>query len=266
MSEGKYEPPRETKEDIAHAAGRGFAGAIPFAGQSAIEIFSTIVTPPIERRKDAWRVRVGKAIEELEGFRAGIVEELQNNEAFVDTLMQASTVAMRTSQVEKLEALRNAIQNAALAEPDDSLRPMFLQLVDRFTPMHLELLALLDDPEKWIAERDLTTTPNKPKTLGDVVYCIYRELEREWDEVLWERVCKDLHESGLLIASSLRQDVGRFPYFPDTERTQQTGYWFADELPGDSVVAYSGSPTAYRHWTTDMGRKFLHFIKSPFSK
>ncbi len=263
MSEGKYEPPRETKGDIGHAAGRGLAGAIPFGGQTAIEIFNMVVTPPIERRRDAWRERIGQAIEELEKFRAGIAEELQGNETFLDTLMQASTVAMRTSQVEKLEALRNAIQNAALADPDDSLRPFFLHLVDRFTPMHLELLALLDNPDKWIGDRGLTTTPKNPKKLVDVLYCIYRELDREWDGSLCERVCKDLHECGLLIASSIRKDVGRFPYYPDKDRSEQAGYWFADELPADSIDPYSGSPTAYRHWTTDMGRKFLHFIRSP---
>lgn len=267
MNEKKYAPPKKTAKDLLHAGGRSVLGVIPFGGQTAIEVFNQIITPSIERRRDEWMSRLGEAVEDLERFREGIVDELANNESFIDTLLQASQIAVRTSHEAKLEGLRNAVQNAALpTAPEDSLQSMFLHLVDRFSPLHLEFLDLLDDPNKWIQERGLQSTPKQPKKLVDVLYCIFRETEREWDEPLSERVCQDLHNNGLLIASSLRKRVNRFPYSPEKAREEQTGYWFADELPSDTGVSFSGQPTAYRHWTTDLGRRFLAFIRSPFDE
>ena len=76
----------------------------------------------------------------LEGVEAN-VNSMRNDPAFVTTALQATQIALRTHQKEKLEALRNAVVNSAIGiAPHDDLRAIFLNLVDAFTPTHLRIL------------------------------------------------------------------------------------------------------------------------------
>ncbi len=263
MSEsGKYEPPEATAEDCGHMVARSALGAIPFGGQAAIELFQTVVQPPLQKRQREWMEEVAKGLQELEEQQKCIVEELKDNDSFIDTVLQASTAAMRSSQREKREALRNAVLNSALPNPpDDSHQQIFIGFVNSFSPLHLRLLVFLDDPSTWYRQHEKTPPRRPPDTLWQLVVDAFPDLEPE--EVLCERITKDLHESGLLIASSLRTKVSRFPFFPKKPREGQSGYRFADDLPGDSTAIYSGSPTSLREWTTGLGRQFLAYITAP---
>ena len=63
------------------------------------------------------------------------------NEHFVSAMIQATQSATKTHRKEKLEALRNAVLNVALGHsPAGDLQAIFLNLVDSFTPVHLEVL------------------------------------------------------------------------------------------------------------------------------
>ncbi|OHB73810.1 MAG: hypothetical protein A2Z25_14145 [Planctomycetes bacterium RBG_16_55_9] len=60
--------------------------------------------------------------------------------------MQASQAAIRNHQIQKLEAFRNAVLNAALPNaPEEDFQFMFLNFVDSLTMSHLRMLKLLDD-------------------------------------------------------------------------------------------------------------------------
>lgn len=122
--------PEATGKDAAHAAGRAVLAAIPFAGGAAVEIFQHVIQPPLEKRRTEWMNDVGKRLSKLE--EDGIkLESLSENEQFVSAVMSASQVAIRTHQAEKLEALRNAVENVARGQaPDEALQHMFFGFVD----------------------------------------------------------------------------------------------------------------------------------------
>jgi len=260
MSE--FEPPKKSVGDAAIAVVRGGLGAIPFAGQAAMEVFAAVVKPPFERRTVEWQESIGEAVRDLAEKQPRIAEELAANEVFIDTLVQASQAAIRTGNAEKWAALRNAVVNSALpGAPDESRQSIFVRLVDSLTALHLRLLAFLDDPDAWFRTHGREKPRVKPQMLWPMVAAAFPDLVTE--EILCERVCRDLHEHGLLIASSLRKNVNRFPYRPEQPREEQDGYRFSDELPADTAVSIAGSPTAYRHWTTELGRQFIAFISEP---
>jgi len=74
------------------------------------------------------------------------LESLGENAAFVTTALQATQIALRTHQEEKLEALRNAVVNSASDRSlDDDTRSIFLTFVDAFTPTHLRILKYFQD-------------------------------------------------------------------------------------------------------------------------
>jgi hypothetical protein len=80
-------------------------------------------------------------------------EELRENDGFITTVFEASQIASRNHEKEKLDALRNAVVNSGLpTAPVDPLKQMFLTWVDRFTVWHLRILAVLDNPKDWFAK------------------------------------------------------------------------------------------------------------------
>ena len=143
-------PPQESTGDIAHAAGRALAGAIPFIGTGAVEVFNKVVTPPIEKRLNEWRVEIGERLTRLEEKGKVDTNELSGNEEFVTITMQATQVALRNHDTEKLEALKNAVINTALNNaPDDFYQRTFLHYIDILTPLHVKFIRLFRDPKHW---------------------------------------------------------------------------------------------------------------------
>lgn len=134
--------------DTAHTIVKAGLSSIPYAGGPAAEFFSSIIVPPLSKRRDEWIESIAqelKALEEkVEGFT---VEKLSQHETFITTIMHASQVAIRTHQKEKLKALRNSILNVALSNYlEEDLIFIFLHFVDNFTPWHLRMLKFFENP------------------------------------------------------------------------------------------------------------------------
>jgi len=134
----------KTAGDVLHAVVKGaLSGSpIPIAGGIAAEIFGLVLAPPLSKRRDAWFESLAERLKVVETK----LESLGENPAFVTTVLQATQIAVRTHQEEKLEALRNAVVNSASDEVlEEDIRVVFLNLVDTFTPTHLHILKYFQD-------------------------------------------------------------------------------------------------------------------------
>src|SRR5258708_825176 len=110
---------------------------------------SMVLVPAIARRRDTWLKDLADGLEQLEkrvdSFK---IKKLQNNEAFVSAVLDASRAAISTHKEDKREALRNAVLNIALGRgPHEDEAEMFLRCIEEFTPWHIRILACLDDSE-----------------------------------------------------------------------------------------------------------------------
>jgi hypothetical protein len=153
MSNEPLTPPKATAADHAHTLTRAGISSIPIVGGAGVELFQMLVTPSLEKRKLEWMESVAEGLQRLEEKYGNIIDDLKSNDAFIDTVMQASQAAVRTSQHEKKEALRNAVLNAALPHPpDESRQLLFITWVESFTPWHLRMLKLFADPLGWYQE------------------------------------------------------------------------------------------------------------------
>lgn len=143
--------PKPTAADYAAALVKAGISAIPDWGSPAAELFGMITAPILGRRRDEWFEEIRLRLNELSMEEDGLtIESLMQNEEFVSALAQASQAALRTHQSEKRAALRNAVLNIALAKaPSEDKQLLFLNLVDRFGPLHLRLLAFSEDTEKY---------------------------------------------------------------------------------------------------------------------
>ena len=225
--------PDTTGKDRTLGLAKAALSAVPVLGGPAAELLDLVVRPEIERRRTEWLDQLAEqlaAIEErLEGFH---VSALANDPEFISTLLQASAAALREHEAEKLEALRNAVLNAALeAGPTEDERALFISWVDQLTPWHLRLLRFLDDKEGVAHARDKLPFPNWVSGgVSTVLELVYPELVGR--RAFYDLLVTDLKSRGLIVISSLHV-TGTVD-----------GYMLARQ-------------------TSDLGQRFLSFVTTP---
>ena len=227
----EQEKPKKSAGDVFHAITKAGISEIPIVGVPAAEIFAFVVAPPLERRRDEWIESIGNGLKELaqkvEGFK---FEDLSKNEAFITTVTHASQAAIRNHQKEKLEALRNAVLNAALPNaPEEDLQLMFLNFVDSFTPWHLVILKFFDNPTEWGKKYEINYPNWSMGSASAALEHAFPDLRGKRET--YDLFIKDLYSRGLFSTDSLHV----------------TG-------AGNSILASR---------TTAMGKQFLTFISSP---
>jgi hypothetical protein len=231
MSEHKK--PEKTTGDVVHGLVKAGISQIPIVGAPTAEIFTLIVAPPYERRRDEWVESIGIGLKELAEKVDGLrLEELSQNDIFITTATHATQAAIRNHQKEKLEALRNAVLNAALPNaPEEDLQLMFLYYVDSFTPWHLVILKFFDNPQEWGNKYNIKYPGFMAGSPSTVLELTFNELQGKQET--YDLYVKDLFTRGLLNTDSLHT-------------TMTDAGMFASR-------------------TTTLGRQFLNFITSPLS-
>ena len=135
---------------------------IPLVGGMGAELVG-LLSSPVALRRDTWLEDLQRRLHDLEGRVDGFrFDDLSQNQQFVSATLQATQGAQRTHQAEKLTALQNAVVNVAVARgPSEDLQLIFLNLVDSFTPTHLQVLAHFNlrdrsNAARFREQRDLT--------------------------------------------------------------------------------------------------------------
>ena len=229
----KYDPPKSSSGDTALAVVRSGLGAIPIAGTAAIELLNVIVAPPLEKRRTKWMEDIGNALIELEEKMGLALESLQQNEVFIDVALEATQLAIKTSNEEKRAALKNAILNSALpTSPEESLQKLFLSLIDTLTVWHLKLLELFNDPPKYIEKHNIRFTGYSMGAPSHLVENALPEMKGRRD--LYDLIWKDLYSRALV----------------NTEHLHVT-------MTGTGIIAKR---------TTEIARLFLIYIKNPIEE
>ena len=226
-----HEVPEATLGDRLHILAKAGIASLPVVGAAASELFTVILAPPLETRRVEWMNDVAEHLKELEERGELNLEDLQDNDTFITTVMQASQAAIRNHQSEKREALRNAVLNAALSHaPEESLQQQFINQVDTFTVWHLRLLDIFKDPSGWF-ERNDRTPPNFPfsSSLEQLLIAAWPELKDQYEFL--NVIIQELEAKGLYSGGGLR--------------TMMTAGGALDKR------------------TTGMGNSFLEFITAP---
>ena len=226
-----HDVPEATLGDRLHTLAKAGIASIPYVGAAASELFTVILAPPLEKRRVEWMNDVAERLKELEERGELHLENLQGNETFITTVMQASQVAIRNHQSEKREAIRNAVLNAALPNPpEESLQQLFINQIDTFTVWHIRLLDLFKDPSAWF-ERNDRTPPNFSiaSSLEQLLVAAWPELKDQNDFL--NVVIQELEAKGLYTGGGLR-----------------------------TMMTAQG---AFDKRTTEIGEAFLRFITAP---
>lgn len=225
-------PSAKSKGDVARDVGRAIVSLVPAAGGPLQVAFENLFTSPLEQRKQAWLEQLAEVLTEVEQRIADLTpEKLASNEVFVTVVMQASQVALRNHHKSKLNALRNAVLNAALpSAPEEDEQLTFLRLIDQLAPWHLRVLGVLDNPELWMREHEIQNpgwSAGGPSTVLE--HCLP---ELRGQREIYDQIVRDLQADGLL----------------------GQGQFLHTTMTGDGMM---GSRT------TGRGKRFIQFISAP---
>jgi hypothetical protein len=224
-------PGGSTGREIVERAAEAVVGSVPLVGSALAVALVTALNWRLEQRREHWFTQLAAAVEDL-SERVGDfdLENLAGDDRFVDAVVSATRTIDHTHQEEKIRALRNAVLNSVAPDaPDADTQAIFLDLIDRFTPSHLRLLTLWDDPPAWFSSRDLK--PPQDVMAGSRTQTVEVGLpEMQGHKDLYLLIASELGAAGMLTAS----------------------------LPG----MVSGTSLMDR-LTTDFGRQFVRFISSP---
>ena len=190
-------PVEPSKGDRLHSAAKAALGAVPVAGATLQEVFASTWLPPLEKRRNAWMQSITERMLRLETENRLKFEDLQQDEAFVTLMLNAGAAAVRTHEDEKLNALRNAVLNAACAEqPDRNVELQFVSLVDQLSGWHLRLLLLLADPTRGMDEGH----PLRTAVLRSVIPVVEVQVpELRGKPHLIDQLLDDLFNKGLTV-------------------------------------------------------------------
>jgi hypothetical protein len=225
-------PPHKSKGwEIVGRTMEAALGSVPLAGPALAVTFVTALGWRLDQRRYEWLTQLAEGLEELRRRMGDLnFEAIADNPVFVDAVVTAIRTVEHTHQEEKLAALRNAVLNSVASDaPDADTQAMFLNLVDRFTPSHLRLLTMVNDPVAWFELHGLT--PPAGAVAGALAEFVEIGLpELKGRQEFYGLVTLDLNASGLLAA----------------------------ELSG-----LLGAATLMRPLTNRIGRQFVQFISTP---
>lgn len=222
---------KERVEARPATPGRGNAAGAPEASP-IFRFLDDAFHGLISRRQEKWNGMVADALAEIrERLGEAKAGEILNSEHFLTVVTEATLIACRNHDEEKIGALRNAIRNSGLSNrPEEPVQVMFLRMIDFLTPLHLSAVALLNDPPGWM-ERHGVPDPRWPIGTSSTViqYCI--ETLRG-NPTLVEVIVRDLQGAGLV----------------------EQGYFLRMPMPEGGML---------QPRTTDCGRLFIHYISEP---
>ncbi|MDK9703257.1 MAG: hypothetical protein OEL20_08955 [Sulfuritalea sp.] len=181
MSE--IQAPIHPKTEAAAALVKGAISAIPIAG-GAISELTNLYLNPLEKRKQRWMVEVSEAINKIQDRFNLLPKDLEGNEQFVSFLYQATLVAVKSHQQEKLIALRNALSTSIATDQfSEDVSFQFLRYIDELTCSHLAILAAVDCNIEQLAEC---------KTLELVYANVRKTLAHDVDRLSFRAFLQDL--------------------------------------------------------------------------
>ena len=198
MARKKLQSPKASKGDRAHSVVKASLSAIPVIGGPAAELFQNVVQPPLERRRIEWMNSVAEKLEDLEKQDRLDVTSLTNNEEFISAVMYATTLALRTHNESKLNALRNALVNIAIGQaPEETLQHIFMNLIDTLTELHVRILKTFQAP-----------TPPPGMSAGGLSDVLEHNLpDMRGQKELYRQIWRELYNHGLFVADNLNMTM-----------------------------------------------------------
>ena len=226
----ELEAPLDQGEGLDMTVVKIILGFVPGVGGALAEIAGHF-NNNLARRQEFWMVQVSEAINALQKRSGLTVDQLMNNEAFTSFLLQATPIALRNHQKEKISTLKNALASVGNPEfSDEDLAFQFLRYIDELTVSHMTILRLISSKADAFKE---------VKSMEQAFEQLTQDNQADISPLLARTYLRDLDARGLVNAIDL-EDLTDF----------------------ESKAVYIAAEQTDRHplQLTELGEKFLSFI------
>lgn len=226
--------PEAQRRDRARVVVDAAISAVPIVGGPIQTLVDALVAPKLSKRRDEWVVTlaadVQEALDRIDGLE---IDQMQQSDRLVTTILETTLIAMRTTEEDKLAALRAACIRAALpAEVEAVYERVFVRWIDELLPLHLQVLAYLEDPYGWFDRNGIEKQHYMHAARMAPFKVAMPELAE--NDTMRDLVMRDLGQRGLADAGGLTGMVSE-----------------------NSV---------YSPLVSELGRKFLRFIRLPWEE
>ena len=236
-------PKKNASESFASAGAEGITSAIEtltnFPGISAPAkvIFNWLFGSSYEKRLERWRAEIGETVRKLHEVWGISYKDLLTNEDFHSVVYQATIIATKTHQEEKLESLRIAIENTVLAPKlVESKRKVFLNLIDNFSEMEIRILHYLDDPMLHLdCEKKKDIDRPRKLNLIELVLMKFPEYSKDFNFIKF--VLNDLNSKQLLTDDVFISIDPKYKIHPSTTQLGREFVQFITEKKADESVS-----------------------------
>lgn len=226
----ELEAPLDQGEGLDMTVVKIILGFVPGVGGALAEIAGHF-NNNLARRQEFWMVQVSEAINALQKRSGLTVDQLMNNEAFTSFLLQATPIALRNHQKEKISTLKNALASVGNPEfSDEDLAFQFLRYIDELTVSHMTILRIISSKADAFKE---------VKSMEQAFEQLTQDNQADISPLLARTYLRDLDARGLVNAIDL-EDLTDF----------------------ESKAVYIAAEQTDRHplQLTELGEKFLSFI------
>ena len=135
----------ETKRAIQMLIETGVKSVVGLLPNPASVIFNSVYDSVkdsvLNKRAEKWKSEVISRLEKLESD----YEKLINDDNFASALIRTSELAIKTKSDEKRKLLANALINSHKYEIEEDKVATFLNLVDKYTVLHIQIIKYLHD-------------------------------------------------------------------------------------------------------------------------
>ncbi len=244
---GSIQPPPAPSVaiDAALALAKGGLGCVPVFGAFGAEALDLLVTVPNQRRQHRFWVELCEKIETLRQQGHVDFDKLAEDESFGATVSAVIQAVNRTTEQEKLGALRAAVLNSTCeGGPTETMRRRFVQAVDELSPQHVQLL-------QGLAARSIETYAAGVSDFGGVfgraagVEKLASRSDR-FDSYRHERMTESELASWIVL---LLTDLQRFGFAIKSETQSISPFMGGDK-----------NATRWRWQPSELGKRFLEFI------
>lgn len=218
----------DSAPDLAHRLAKKYADKLPDNKKELSKYYDSIIQSlfnSLVKIDEPEIFKIAEKLKELEDKQEIDFNELKGNEQFIDVVLQATTLALKTNEKKKIECFRNAILNTAIGDsPDNTKSQIFLNQLDKFTSWHIVILDFIDSPNEWFKKMGKTQPSFMMGSLHSAIIAAFPELKKQ-DELL-DIIWNDLESTGFHKSGGLKTMMSGNGVLSD--RTTQLGREFLE--------------------------------------
>lgn len=184
----------EYGKEAAEIAAQTVLSVIPVGGALITAIWDSVKANAANKRLEEWKELLEEKLSHVEKT----LEEIGNNELFTSCIMKATDAALRTAQKEKRRYLANAVYNSAIIDLDENVAMIFLDMVERYTELHIRVLHFFKDPTAFPG---ISVSKYYQGSAMVPLFDAYPDLKNQKELV--NKIAKDLYSDGLMNTESL---------------------------------------------------------------